>query len=112
MIDRYTRPEMGRLWTDEARYRRWLDVELAVCDVLAERGTIPREAAAHFRAQAARPELVDPARIAEIEIDHESKLRTATTFEEVEKFKSELAREKERLNAEMEEKVEAVRKGS
>jgi adenylosuccinate lyase len=67
VIDRYTRPEMGRLWTDEARYRRWLDVELAVCDVLAERGAIPREAAEHFRAEALRPELVDPARITEIE---------------------------------------------
>ncbi len=67
MIDRYTRPEMGRLWTDEARYRRWLDVELAVCDVLAERGVIPKEAATHFRSKAALPELVDADRIAEIE---------------------------------------------
>ena len=37
MIERYTRPEMNAVWSDEARYQRWLDVELAVCDVLAER---------------------------------------------------------------------------
>jgi adenylosuccinate lyase len=67
VIERYTRPEMGRLWSDEARYRRWLEVELAVCDVLAGRGVIPAEAAAHFRSQQGKRELVDPARIAAIE---------------------------------------------
>jgi len=67
VIDRYTRPEMGRLWTDEARYRRWLEVELAVCDVLAERGVIPKEAASYFRSKAALRELVDPVAIAAIE---------------------------------------------
>src|SRR3990172_4201866 len=58
---------MGRLWTDEARYRRWLEVELAVCDVLAERGVIPKEAASYFRSKAALRELVDPVAIAAIE---------------------------------------------
>lgn len=43
MIPRYTRPEMGNLWTQENRYRKWLDVELAVCEVRAERGEIPWE---------------------------------------------------------------------
>ena len=38
MIDRYTRPEMGKLWSEEARLERWLAVELALVDVLAERG--------------------------------------------------------------------------
>lgn len=41
MIERYTRPEMGRIWTLEKKYRSWLDVEIAVCEALAERGEIP-----------------------------------------------------------------------
>jgi adenylosuccinate lyase len=52
MIERYTRPEMSAVWSDEARYQRWLDVELAVCDVLAERGVIPAEAVRTIRAKA------------------------------------------------------------
>ncbi len=63
MIGRYARPAMQALWTDEARYRRWLEVELAVCEVLAHRGTIPREAMATIRRKAE----VDPARIDAIE---------------------------------------------
>ena len=43
MIGRYTRPEMGRIWTLENKYRKWLDVELAVCEALFERGGIPAE---------------------------------------------------------------------
>ena len=43
MIERYTRPEMGRIWTLENKYRKWLDIELAVCEVLFERGAIPPE---------------------------------------------------------------------
>ena len=41
MIERYTLPEMGAIWTDENRYRRWLDVELAVCEAWAKLGKIP-----------------------------------------------------------------------
>jgi adenylosuccinate lyase len=63
MIPRYTHSEMGAIWEDRARYAKWLEVELAVCDVLAERGEIPREAAAAIRARAA----FDPRRIDEIE---------------------------------------------
>jgi adenylosuccinate lyase len=63
MIERYTRPEMGAIWSEEGKYRRWLDVEIAVCDVHAERGVIPLEAVKEIRAKAA----VDPARVAEIE---------------------------------------------
>jgi adenylosuccinate lyase len=44
MIERYTLPEMGALWTDENRFQKWLDVEIAACEVHAEMGTIPREA--------------------------------------------------------------------
>ena len=43
MIDRYTRPEMGAVWSDENRYRKWLDVELAVCEAWAELGRIPAQ---------------------------------------------------------------------
>jgi adenylosuccinate lyase len=46
MIARYTLPEMGAVWTDENKYRTWLKVEVAVCRALAERGVIPRRAAA------------------------------------------------------------------
>ncbi|MCC6641652.1 MAG: adenylosuccinate lyase [Deltaproteobacteria bacterium] len=63
MIDRYSRPEMRALWTDSAKYGRWLEVELAVCDVLAERGTIPAKAAETIRAKAG----FDAARVDEIE---------------------------------------------
>ncbi|MBW1974457.1 MAG: adenylosuccinate lyase [Deltaproteobacteria bacterium] len=43
MISRYTRPEMAQLWSLENKYRKWLEVELAVCEVRAERGEIPEE---------------------------------------------------------------------
>jgi adenylosuccinate lyase len=44
MIERYSRPEMKKIWSDENKYNKWLEVELAVCDAWAERGVIPREA--------------------------------------------------------------------
>ena len=44
MIARYTLPEMGVLWSEENRFQKWLEVELAVCEVHAEMGTIPRDA--------------------------------------------------------------------
>src|SRR5215471_11495629 len=53
MIERYTLPEMGAIWTDENRFHKWLDVEIAVCDVHADMGTIPREAAETIRRTAA-----------------------------------------------------------
>ncbi len=43
MIPRYTRPEMGALWSEESRFQSWLDVELAACDAWSKRGAIPRE---------------------------------------------------------------------
>src|SRR5438045_9651363 len=52
MIPRYTRPEMGRIWSDESRFRLWLKVEIAVCEVLAARGVIPRRALATIKARA------------------------------------------------------------
>ncbi len=53
MIERYTRPEMGRIWAQENKYRKWLDVELAVCEARAERGEIPAEAMEEIRRKAA-----------------------------------------------------------
>src|SRR5712672_1188547 len=44
MIDRYTLPEMGALWSEETKFQKWLDVEIAVCEVHAELGTIPVDA--------------------------------------------------------------------
>ena len=44
MIERYTLPEMGAVWSETNKFQKWLDVEIAVCEVHAEMGTIPREA--------------------------------------------------------------------
>ncbi len=52
MIARYTRPEMGRIWSDENKYRMWLEVELAASESLAELGIVPAEAAASLRKNA------------------------------------------------------------
>lgn len=43
MIERYTRPEMGRVWTERSKLEKWLAVEIAVCEAWAEHGVIPRE---------------------------------------------------------------------
>jgi adenylosuccinate lyase len=63
MIERYSRPEMARLWSQDAKYDAWLKVELAVCEVYAKRGVIPADALGRIRAKAR----VDAARIDEIE---------------------------------------------
>ena len=53
MIRRYTRPEMGRIWSDENKFRRWLDVEIAAAVVEAEAGLIPKSAASAIRRKGA-----------------------------------------------------------
>lgn len=63
MIPRYTREEMGRVWSDANRFQKWLDVELAAAETLAEAGEIPRDAVAVLRSRAK----VDVARINELE---------------------------------------------
>ena len=63
MIERYTLPEMGALWSDENKFRKWLEVEIAVCEVHAELGTIPREALEQIKTRAK----FSVARIREIE---------------------------------------------
>ncbi len=52
MIARYTRPEMGRIWSDQNKFQQWLEVELAASEALAELGMVPAEAAALLRAHA------------------------------------------------------------
>lgn len=51
MIERYTLPEMGELWSERNKFQKWWDVELAVCEVHAEMGTIPREALAEIKSR-------------------------------------------------------------
>src|ERR687893_75789 len=53
MIPRYTLPEMGALWSEQNKFQKWLDVEVAVCGVHAEMGTIPAEAVEEIRRKAA-----------------------------------------------------------
>ena len=52
MIPRYTRPEMGRIWSDENRFRTWLTVEVAATETLAEAGMVPKDAAKAIRQRA------------------------------------------------------------
>jgi adenylosuccinate lyase len=63
LIPRYTRPEMGRIWTEENKFQKWLEVELAAADTLADAGIVPRAAAAQLRERAK----IDVAQILEIE---------------------------------------------
>lgn len=52
MIPRYSRPEMGRIWSDENRFRTWLAVEVAATETLAEAGIVPKSAAKAIRERA------------------------------------------------------------
>jgi len=63
MIERYTREEMGRIWTDENRYQAWLEVELLACEAWSELGIIPKEDVKKLRENAS----FDIDRILEIE---------------------------------------------
>jgi adenylosuccinate lyase len=65
LIERYTRPAMGAIWTDENKYRCWLQVEAAASTVLAEDGVIPASAAEDIATKAT----VSAARVAEIEAE-------------------------------------------
>jgi adenylosuccinate lyase len=63
VIPRYTRVEMGRVWSETNRFQKWLDVELAATETLAEAGLVPKDAATLMRSRAK----VDVARINELE---------------------------------------------
>jgi adenylosuccinate lyase len=65
MIARYTRPAMGQIWTDAARYAHWLEIEVLACEALAARGAIPKAAVRTIRRRAKS----DLARIAALEAD-------------------------------------------
>ncbi|HUN66922.1 MAG TPA: adenylosuccinate lyase [Bacteroidota bacterium] len=65
MIPRYTRHAMGRIWSEENKFRTWLEVEVLACEAQAELGVIPAEAVAVIRAKAA----FDIARISQIEAE-------------------------------------------
>ncbi len=69
MIPRYTRPRMGRVWEDQNKYQRWLDVELAVIETLAADGVIPKDAAAEIKARASFS--VDRINQIEAEVKHD-----------------------------------------
>lgn len=49
MIERYTRPQMGRIWSEQSKLDKWLRVQLAVCEAWAERGVIPKDALPKLR---------------------------------------------------------------
>ncbi|MEQ6356579.1 adenylosuccinate lyase [Lysinibacillus sp. M3] len=63
MIERYTRPEMGAIWTEQNKYQAWLEVEILACEAWAELGDIPKEDVAKIRENAS----FDVDRILEIE---------------------------------------------
>lgn len=65
LIERYTLPEMGDLWTDDYKLKTWLRVEIAVCEAQAELGYIPTEAVEEIKAKAN----FDPKRVLEIEAE-------------------------------------------
>ncbi|GFE71641.1 adenylosuccinate lyase [Chroococcus sp. FPU101] len=65
MIERYTLPEMGKIWTDEYRFQTWLEVEIAVCEAQAELGSIPSVAVDEIKAKAK----FDVQRVLEIEAE-------------------------------------------
>lgn len=65
MIERYTRPEMGRIWTEENKFRAWLEVEILACEAWAKLGHIPKEDVRIIKKNAR----FDVRRIKEIEAD-------------------------------------------
>ncbi|TVP57052.1 MAG: adenylosuccinate lyase [Nodularia sp. (in: Bacteria)] len=65
MIERYTLPEMGNLWTETYKLKTWLQVEIAVCEAQAELGYIPAQAVEEIKAKAN----FDPKRVLEIEAE-------------------------------------------
>ncbi len=75
MIDRYTLPKMGSVWSEEAKFKSWLEVELAVCEVWAELGKIPSASLKNIKDKAS----FTVKRIEEIEKEVEHDLIAFTT---------------------------------
>ena len=65
MIERYTNPEMGKIWSEQAKYQTWLDVEIAACEANCKLGRIPISAMETIRSKAS----FTPERILEIEAE-------------------------------------------
>ena len=65
MIPRYSRPELAKLWDDKYRFELWLEIELAVCEAMERRGTVPEGTSQSVRVAAAGK--LDPQKILEIE---------------------------------------------
>jgi adenylosuccinate lyase len=63
MIERYTLPEMGRIWSEQSKLEKWLQFEILACEALAELGEIPRDAVERIKKNAR----FDAARVKEIE---------------------------------------------
>ena len=59
MIDRYSRPEMKRVWSDENKYAKWLEVELAACQAWTDEGVIPAEDMQNLRRARFDPQIMD-----------------------------------------------------
>ena len=53
MIPRYTRPQMGHIWSDQNKFQTWLQVEIAATETLAEAGIVPQQAARAIREKGA-----------------------------------------------------------
>src|ERR1041384_5740128 len=65
MIPRYSRPELATLWDDKYRFELWLEIELAACEAMEAKGTVPAGTSASIRVAAAGK--LDPKAILEIE---------------------------------------------
>lgn len=63
MIERYSHPEMARVWSDENRVQKWLEIEIAACEAWADLGVVPRDAV-----DGIRKARINLARMAEIEV--------------------------------------------
>jgi adenylosuccinate lyase len=81
MIARYTRPEMGRIWSDENKYRCWLTVEIAASQALAKFGLVPQSAADAIRDRGAFT--VDRINEIEAEVKHDVIAFTTTVAEHI-----------------------------
>ena len=78
MIERYTRPEMGKIWTDQNKYQAWLEVEIAATNAWSEVGEVPAEDAEKIRQNAS----FTAERVAELEAvtHHDVVAFTRTVF--------------------------------
>jgi len=81
MIARYTRPELGRIWSDENKYRCWLTVEVAASQALAKFGLVPQSAADTIRDKGAFT--VDRINEIEAEVRHDVIAFTTTVAEHI-----------------------------